>query len=350
MLVLLVAATIFWLKKTLKIKNSIPILAQKNIKNKKLNPSSTGSIIGSVLNTPNDANKNNPSGQPVQNGRGQGQTSNKVSSGNGVSGNAGGSSGSAGNGQSAGGGPSSAVPYRALTPGTSWQWQLQDPIDETILDGIANPRKMYDIDLFNVDAGVISRLKAKGIIVICYMSAGSSENWRPDYGSFPASVKGNSLGGWPGENWLDIRQIGVLGPIMTARMDMAKAKGCDGIEPDNIDGYENNSGFTLSAADQANYNRYLSVQAHARNLSIGLKNDVSQIALLEPSFDWALNEECYQFDECGGYSVFIAHNKAVFGVEYAVDPAVFCPQANASNYDWLFKDQDLRALPRISCR
>ena len=32
--------------------------------------------------------------------------------------------------------------------------------------------------------------------------------------------------------------------------------------------------------------------------------------------DWALNEECNQFGECGGYSVYIAANKAVFQVEY----------------------------------
>lgn len=53
--------------------------------------------------------------------------------------------------------------------------------------------------------------------MICYFSAGSWEDWRPDAGQFPDSVKGNNLEDWPGEKWLDIRQIDVLAPIMGAR-------------------------------------------------------------------------------------------------------------------------------------
>ena len=42
--------------------------------------------------------------------------------------------------------------------------------------------------------------------------------------------------GLAGEYWLDIRRINDLAPIMQARFQMCKAKGFDGIEPDNIDG------------------------------------------------------------------------------------------------------------------
>ena len=105
---------------------------------------------------------------------------------------------------------------------------------------------MYDIDMFDHSSEVVASLQAKGRKVICYISAGSLEDWRPDADQFPKSVLGKSLEGWVGERWLDIRQIDLLAPIMTARMDLCKEKGFDGIEPDNIDGYINDTGFPLT--------------------------------------------------------------------------------------------------------
>ena len=69
-----------------------------------------------------------------------------------------------------------------------------------------------------------------------------------------------------------------------------------------MDGYANANGLGLTAADQLNYNRFLASAAHARGLSVGLKNDIDQIdALVDPTtvggtdfFDWALNEQCVQ--------------------------------------------------------
>jgi hypothetical protein len=59
-------------------------------------------------------------------------------------------------------------------------------------------------------------------------------------------VIGNDYEGWPGEKWLDIRQIDQLAPIMRARLDACRAKGFDGIEPDNIDEYTNDTGMTTA--------------------------------------------------------------------------------------------------------
>ncbi|WP_414691363.1 endo alpha-1,4 polygalactosaminidase [Noviherbaspirillum sp.] len=77
---------------------------------------------------------------------------------------------------------------------------------------------------------------------------------------FLASDKGNALSGWAGERWLDTRSANVR-QIMQKRLDLAKAKGCDGVEPDNVDGYTNNSGFPLNASTQPNYNRILAAEA-----------------------------------------------------------------------------------------
>lgn len=238
--------------------------------------------------------------------------------------------------------PQSAADIWQPAPGTTWQWQLKETIDTSF------NVTMYDIDLFDVPQATIDQLHNDGRIVICYFSAGSWENWRDDASAFPEAVLGNALDGWPDEKWLDIRQIDQIAPVMTARLDLAVTKQCDGVEPDNVDGYANDSGFPLSGADQLAFNRWLAQQAHSRGLSIGLKNDLDQIPDLVGDFDWALNEQCYEFDECDTLLPFVQAGKAVFGVEYSGDPANFCPQANAANYSWLKKNLDLDA-ERLDC-
>ncbi len=209
---------------------------------------------------------------------------------------------------------------------------------------------MYDIDLFDAPQATIDQLHAAGRVVICYLSAGTYENWRPDASSFPASVIGNAVQGWAGENWLDTRAQAVR-DIMATRMDLAVSKHCDGIEPDNVDGYTNNPGFPLTATTQLDYNTFIATTAHAKGLSVGLKNDVDQVTSLVGSFDWMLDEQCFQYSECNLLQPFIAANKAVFEVEYGTSNLVTkdCPTAIADNFDTLIKDLNLDAT-RISCR
>lgn len=195
------------------------------------------------------------------------------------------------------------------TADLTWQWQLSGTLNTSYNAAV------YDLDLVDTSAVTIAQLKAAGRRVVCYFSAGSSEDWRPDYARFTAADKGLALDGWAGEKWLDIRSANVRA-IMVARLDLARAKGCDGVEPDNVDGYTNNTGFPLTAQHQLDYNRFLAAQAHARGLAIGLKNNVDQLAALEPDFDFAVNEQCNEYAECGGYRVFIAKNKPVFNAEY----------------------------------
>ena len=226
-------------------------------------------------------------------------------------------------------------------PGSSWQWQLQGAIDTTV------KAEIFDIDLFDVPQKTIDTLHAKGSKVICYFSAGSWENWRPDANDFPDSVKGRS-NGWPGEKWLDIRQIDVLAPIVGARLDLAVEKGCDAVEPDNIDGYSNNTGFPLGYQDQLAYNRFLADEAHARGLSIALKNDLDQVVDLVSEFDFAVNEQCFEYNECDLLLPFVEAGKAVLAVEYQGSPESFCPKANQMGMDVLKKRMDLDAW-RIDC-
>lgn len=226
-------------------------------------------------------------------------------------------------------------------PGITWQWQLQGEIDTTVV------ADAFDIDLFDTDQAVIDELHNQGKKVICYMSAGSWENWRADAASFPDSVKGRA-NGWPGEAWLDVRALDVLLPIMSARFDLAVSKNCDAIEPDNIDGYTNRSGFPLSYNDQLVYNMALAEMAHERGLSIALKNDLSQIVDLVDHFDFAVNEQCFYYQECDMLLPFIQSEKAVLGVEYELNTEEFCGTANVMGFSFMKKDYDLFA-PAETC-
>ncbi len=216
--------------------------------------------------------------------------------------------------------------------------------------------EIFDIDLFDVPKETIDQLHRMGKRVVCYFSAGTREEWRPDADQFPEEVLGKNVDGWPGERWLDIRRIDLLAPIMTARLDLAARKGCDAVEPDHVDGYENDTGFPLTAEDQLAFNRMLADEAHRRGLAIALKNALGLVAELSFDFDFAINESCFAYNECSLLQPFLDQGKAVLGVSYVEDPAEgeakaaqVCPQANALGFSWLIKTWDLGSW-RIECR
>jgi hypothetical protein len=214
---------------------------------------------------------------------------------------------------------------------------------------------MFDIDLFDaqpgeINGGVIGRLHAKGIKVICYMDSGAWESYRPDAAQFPKSVIGNSTG-WNGENWLDIRPPSwpAFEPIIINRMKLAVASGCDGIEPDQNNPVGNNPGFPITYADEKAWYLEVAKDAHALGLSVGMKNGIEIIdSDLVQAFDWTLNEECFQYSECDSLKQFINANKAVFQVEYQGDPTTFCPKANSLGFSSMKKRLSLDAW-RVSC-
>ena len=231
----------------------------------------------------------------------------------------------------------------------TWQWQLSGTVNTSYAVDA------YDIDLFDSSAALIQGLHDQGRKVICCFSAGSYENWRPDSGAFNAADLGNTLDGWPGERWLDIRSANVR-DIMKARFDLAMQKGCDGMEPDNVDGYTNSTGIALTAADQLAYNRFLAQEAHQRNLAVALKNDVAQAADLVADFDFAVNEQCHEYDECDDLEPFINAGKPVFNAEYADgfvnDTAArqaLCEDARNRNFRTLILPLALDDSFRYSC-
>ncbi|MEU2260851.1 endo alpha-1,4 polygalactosaminidase [Streptomyces sp. NPDC087659] len=225
-------------------------------------------------------------------------------------------------------------------PGTAWQWQLDGRADPSAADV-----PVYDIDGFENSADDVARLHRDGRRVICYINAGAWERFRPDQADFPASVRGRP-NGWDGERWLDIRRLDVLRPLMERRFDMCREKGFDAVEPDLLDAYLNDTGFPLTAADQLAYNRMIARVAHDRGLSVGLKNDLPQVAALVGDFDFAVNEECAQYGECGKLAPFIAAGKAVFHVEYALANGDFCGESRRLGLSSMRKRLELDAWRR----
>ncbi len=198
--------------------------------------------------------------------------------------------------------------YRPALDST-WQWQLQGVINT------AYDVDVYDVDLFDVPQATIDLLHAQNKHVICYFSAGSFEVFRDDANLFNEQVKGKVLDGFADERWLDIRTENVM-TIMRQRLDLAEQKKCDGVEPDNMDGYANDSGFSLTANDQLNFNRQLANEAHIRELAVALKNDLGQISELVDYYDFSVNEQCNAFSECALLTPFITAGKPVFNAEY----------------------------------
>ena len=214
---------------------------------------------------------------------------------------------------------------------------------------------VYDIDLFDSNKSIIQELHNDGKKVICYFSGGSYENWRDDEKQFKVEVLGNDLDEWPGEKWLDIRSD-TLHSIMESRFNLAKEKACDGVEVDNLDAYVNNSGFNLTADDQITYNKYIAVEAHKRGLSIGLKNDLDQIVELEPFYDFAVNEQCHEYNECDMLKPFTSNNKAVFNAEYNSrylddsNMTTLCDNSNNINFSTLILPLELDDTFRYDCK
>jgi hypothetical protein len=76
---------------------------------------------------------------------------------------------------------------------------------------------------------------------------------------------------------------------------------------------------------------------------------VDQVIDLLPYFDWALDEQCFQYKECDKLLPFISLDKAVMEVEYKLNPSQFCSKANAMNFKSMKKRLNL-GLYRVACR
>ena len=240
---------------------------------------------------------------------------------------------------------------------------------------------VWDLDLYEdssiagdegvLNARAVDAIHAVGGHALCYVNAGTAEKFRPDYRKyvkFDRKVGGRLIGKpfsdrFSNENWLDLgpkrHRKFVLKRVETRTKLCAKA-GFDAVEYDVVDAYAQGrqvTGFRMTAREQLTYNRAIARIAHQEGLAVGLKNDLGQLKQLEPSFDFALNEQCLQYEECTnnpppGYRAFLDAGKAVFVVEYRQRPEEFCDEANDLGVSAIKKSGDfsLGARPWTPCR
>ncbi|WP_326557209.1 endo alpha-1,4 polygalactosaminidase [Micromonospora sp. NBC_01796] len=113
--------------------------------------------------------------------------------------------------------------------------------------------------------------------------------------------------------------------------------------PAHMDGYAHDTGFPLSFDDQLVFNRRLAALARDAELSPGLTNDLAQVTALEPTFDFAVNEECFSRGECDKLLPFVDSGKPVFQVEYEGLSEEHCATAAGYGFAVIGKNRELDA-------
>lgn len=214
------------------------------------------------------------------------------------------------------------------------------------------PVQVLYLDGFDTPAEEVAKLVARGVYPVCYINIGARENWRPDHGDFSPEVIGKSYEGWEGEDWLDIRRIDLIGPIMAKRLDMCKAKGFLGIDPDNLDSFQQDTGFDIKKTDQLRYLGWFAAETHKRGMAIGLKNIPEFVPLLADTYDWALTESCFEQGWCEDMTPFLVRNKPVYIVEYTdedVQLPALCAYAKQHGFTALLKHRELDGAFRKDC-
>lgn len=251
--------------------------------------------------------------------------------------------------------PAAVAPGAAALP--SWDWiigadKLPSPPPAVAflgLDGFDTPKR------YVLDAG------KRGIRTWCYLSVGTIENWRPDRKAFEALNEKELKAGrkpfigkrypeWEGERWLDVRRYEVFLPLMVDRLEMCRDKGFEFVEFDNLDAYENKTGFTIRKSDTVRYAEALAAEARRLGLKPMQKNVPELAETLEPHFDALLFEDCALYKFCGDAKPFVAAGKPVFDADYpeswkdegkSFDKAKACSQAKKAGVSMIFKRLDL---------
>ncbi|MGV9909522.1 endo alpha-1,4 polygalactosaminidase [Streptomyces tendae] len=150
---------------------------------------------------------------------------------------------------------------------------------------------------------------APGLYNICYVNAfqaqpGAEQDWDDDLLLRDANGDVVYDTDW-GEAFLDIRTADKRERIaekVGSWIDGCADKGFQAVEPDNYDSYTR-AGDLLDAADAQGLIKLLADRAHSDGLAIGQKNTVELAPNREQNgLDFAVAEECGEWDECGDYT------------------------------------------------
>ncbi|MCU1405320.1 MAG: hypothetical protein JWQ43_1623 [Glaciihabitans sp.] len=124
---------------------------------------------------------------------------------------------------------------------------------------------------------------------------------------------------WPDEMMFDTstgEQREAIAAIVGETISLCAEKSFDAIEFDNLDSYSRSHG-ALTVDDNLAMATLLVAASHERDLAVGQKNSVElgTSGRDAAGFDFAVAEECAQFDECAAYSD--VYGNAVVDIEYS---------------------------------
>jgi Glycoside-hydrolase family GH114 len=166
-----------------------------------------------------------------------------------------------------------------------------------------------------------SAAPASGLYNICYLNAfqvqpGEQDQWPGDLLLRDANAELVIDEDW-GEVLLDLRTPELRQRVadkVSGWIDGCAAAGFQAVEPDNYDSYTRSKDL-LTAVHAKEYLKLLSAHAHGKNLAIGQKNTVELAGERQAvGLDFAVAEECGQYDECGQYVEAFGNNVIV--IEY----------------------------------
>ena len=137
--------------------------------------------------------------------------------------------------------------------------------------------------------------------------------------------------GWPDEVLYDDQHPRAAQQVaeLVGRALDAVRQGLPGVDLDNVDSWTRSRGL-LDVDDAEALANLLVSAAHDRDLAVGQKNAAEHSERFRALFDFAVVEECAQYDECEAYTD--AYGELVYAVEYTDAQDVPFEEA-CSSYD-----------------
>ncbi|GEK19538.1 endo alpha-1,4 polygalactosaminidase [Cellulomonas xylanilytica] len=178
---------------------------------------------------------------------------------------------------------------------------------------------------------------ADGVYSVCYVNAFQTQ---PDESVDPALLVEPDPA-WPDEYLLDTAQRDALTERVDAVLQRCGAAGFDAVELDNLDSWTR-SGGRLDREDTLAIAATVTDAAHERGLAVGQKNtpDLTAEEVDAIGFDFAVAEECHEFDECAAYTAL--YGDQVIAVEYTGTLQSICADPDRPVMTSL-RDRDLTA-------
>jgi hypothetical protein len=238
--------------------------------------------------------------------------------------------------------PVATTSHARFTPaaGQHWQIQLTGEFDDSVAANV------YDLDPYTTDQATVTDITADGGRAICHLDAGAADMTLPDAASVPAAVLGATDGA--GRRWLDIRDWDALRPVLSARLELCRVKGFQGVDADQTYGYANESGFDLTSDDQVTYDLRVADLAHSYGLAVGVRTVPSMARRIEPFVDFTVVDGCFTTPDCADYFAFIEADKAVYDVETGAS-AAFCTLARVYGFAAIRKPDDVLDGRVVNC-